>query len=128
MIRLPVVDAERKRENFRRGLELFNQRRFFECHEVLEAIWLEELEAEKPFYQGLIQVAAGFHQLLEKRNPKGALSLVSAGAEKLRRYPPAHGGLDLAALLRALDPWLAHLTHTASGEPPPVPTIPRARR
>lgn len=128
MIRLPVVDTERKRETFWRGIDCFNQRRFFDCHEALEAIWLEELEAEKPFYQGLIQVAAGFHQLLEKRNPKGALSLVSAGAEKLRRYPPAHGGLDLAGLLAALDPWLDHLTHKASGEPPPVPTIPRARR
>ncbi len=128
MIRLPAVDAERKRENFRRGLELFNQRRFFECHEVLEAIWLEESEAEKPFYQGLIQVAAGFHQLFEKRNPKGALSLVRAGAEKLHRYPPAHGGLDLAALLAALDPWLDHLTRQAPGEPPPLPTIPPARR
>jgi len=128
MIRFPGMNPEAKQENLRRGLELFNQRRFFDCHEALEAIWLEESESEKPFYQGLIQVAAGFHQLLEKRNPKGALSLVSAGAEKLRRYPPAHGGLDLAALLRALDPWLAHLTHTASGEPPPVPTIPLARR
>src|SRR3990172_5599127 len=128
MIRFPGMNPEAKQENLRRGLELFNQRRFFDCHEALEAIWLEESESEKPFYQGLIQVAAGFHQLLEKRNPKGALSLVSAGAEKLRRYPPAHGGLDLAALLRALDPWLAHLTHKASGKPPPVPTIPLVRR
>jgi len=128
MIRLLVVDAERKQENFRRGLELFNQRRFFDCHEVLEAIWLEEPDAEKPFYQGLIQVAAGFHQLFEKRNPKGALSLVGAGAEKLRRYPPGHGGLDLAGLLAALDPWLDHLTRRGPGEPPPVPTVPPARR
>lgn len=123
MIRFPVVDAERKREAFRRGVELFNQRRFFDCHEVLEAIWLEELEAEKPFYQGLIQVAAGFHQLLEKRNPKGALSLVSAGAEKLRRYPPDHGGLDLAGLLAALDPWLAHLTGHGPTDDPPLPLV-----
>src|SRR3972149_5594766 len=124
MIRLPVVEAERKQETFWRGIDCFNQRRFFACQEALEPIWLEELEAEKPFYQGLIQVAAGFHQLLEKRNPKGALSLVSAGAEMLRRYPPARGGLALAPLLRALAPWLPPLTHKASGEPPPVPTIP----
>jgi len=122
------MNPEAKQENFRRGLECFNQRRFFECHEALEAIWLEEPDAEKPFYQGLIQVAAGFHQFFEKRNPKGALSLLHAGAEKLRRYPPGHHGLDLAALLAALDPWLDHLARTAPGEPPPVPTIPPVRR
>src|SRR3989338_1453081 len=121
MIRLPVVDAERKQETFWRGIDCFNQRRFFDCHEALEAIWLEELEAEKPFYQGLIQVAAGFHQLLEKRNPKGALSLVSAGAEKLRRYSPAHGGLDVAALLRALGPSLAPLAAPRPTADPPLP-------
>ncbi len=122
------MEAERKQENFRRGVECFNQRRFFECHEVLEAIWLEESGSEKPFYQGLIQVAAGFHQLFEKKNPRGAASLIRRGMKKLERYPPGHGGLELAALLAALDPWLAHLARTASGEPPPVPTIPPARR
>src|SRR3989338_8643350 len=121
MIRLPVVDAERKQETFWRGIDCFNQRRFFDCHEALEAIWLEELEAEKPFYQGLIQVAAGFHQLLEKRNPKGALSLVSAGAEKLRRYPPAHGGLDLAGPLAAGHPSRSRPPRPAAGAHSPVP-------
>jgi hypothetical protein len=121
-----TVDAERKQENFRRGVELFNQRRFFECHEALEAIWLEEPGSDKPFYQGLIQVAAGFYQFFEKRNAKGALSLVRAGSEKLRRSPPGHGGLDLARLLTALDPWLDYLARPASGQPPPVPTIRRS--
>src|SRR3990170_1170784 len=123
MIRFPGMNPEAKQENFRRGLELFNQRRFFDCHEVLEAIWLEELETEKPFYQGLIQVAAGFHQFFEKRNPKGALSLLRAGAEKLRRYPPGHGGLDLAALLRALDSWLDHLAANGPTDAPPLPVL-----
>jgi len=123
MIRFPGMNPEAKQENLRRGLELFNQRRFFDCHEALEAIWLEESESEKPFYQGLIQVAAGFHQLLEKRNPKGALSLVGAGAEKLRRYPPDSHGLDVAGLLRALEPWLAHLAAHGPTDDPPLPLL-----
>ena len=99
------MDAERKRDLFRRGLDCFNQQQFFTCHELLEEIWLEEPEEEKPFYQGLIQVAAAFHHH-QRGNRTGLDSLLRAGVEKLRRYPPAYHGVDLAALLAALDPWL----------------------
>jgi len=108
------VDTERKEQVFRRGVDLFNERKFFACHEALEEIWLEETPAEKPFYQGLIQVAAGFHQLLEKKNPRGAASLIRRGVKKLERCPPAYGGLDLAGLRAALTPWLDAL---ARGQP-----------
>lgn len=117
------MDAERKQELFRQGIDAFNRGRFFTCHELLEEIWLEESEAEKPFYQGLIQVAAGFHHLVEKKNPRGALSLMGAGAEKLRRYPPASHGLDLAAFLAALAPWLDRLEGSGPTDELTLPTI-----
>src|SRR3970040_1227213 len=63
------MDAEQKRVKFRRGLDCFNRREFFVCHEVLEEIWLEETEEEKPFYQGIIQVAAAFHHYLNGNLP-----------------------------------------------------------
>ncbi len=107
------MDAERKHGLFRRGLDCFNQRQFFTCHELLEEIWLEEPEDEKLFYQGLIQVAAAFHHQ-QHSNQTGLESLLRAGVEKLRRYPPAYRGVDLAALLATLDPWLDALT---GGEP-----------
>ncbi|MBI4467223.1 MAG: DUF309 domain-containing protein [Acidobacteria bacterium] len=127
MIRLLVVDPERKQEAFWRGLDCFNCGQFFTCHEVLEEIWLQERESEKPFYQGLIQVAAGFHHLIEKRNPPGALSLLRAGAEKLRRYPPDSHGIDLTGLLGQLVPWLEHLQQGLAADDLPLPTIRPAR-
>ncbi len=117
------MDAERKQEAFRRGIDCFNRRQFFTCHEVLEEIWLTEPEEEKPFYQGLIQVAAGFHHLAEKKNPRGALSLIGAGAEKLRPYLPASHGLDLAGFLAALAPWLDRLESHQLTDELPLPTI-----
>ena len=118
-----AVDAERKQETFWRGIECFNRRQFFTCHELLEEIWLEEPEEEKPFYQGLIQVAAGFHHLVEKKNPRGAVSLISAGVEKLRRYPPLYHGLDLAGFLTALAPWLDRLERQQPCDDLSLPTI-----
>ena len=117
------MDAERKQETFWRGIDCFNRRRFFTCHELLEEIWLEEPEEEKPFSQGLIQVAAGFHHFFEKQNLRGARSLLQAGAEKLRRYPPTYRGIDVAGLLAALTPWLECLEHQQTADELPLPTI-----
>lgn len=120
------MDPNRKRELFQRGLDCFNQREFFTCHEVLEEIWLEESEEEKPFYQGIIQIAAAFHHYLNG-NLKGTLSLMTAGVEKLRRCPPDSHGLDLAAFLAALNPWLDHLASGLPTDHLPLPAIRSAR-
>jgi hypothetical protein len=116
------MENGRKRALFFRGLDCFNQREFFECHEVLEEIWLDETEEEKPFYQGIIQVAAGFHHY-RNGNLAGTLSLLRQGVEKLRRYPPDSHGLDLAALLTALKPWLDHLGCGLPTDHLPLPAI-----
>ena len=118
------MDAECKRAAFWRGIDCFNRRQFFTCHEVLEEIWLEEPPEEKPFYQGLIQVAAAFHHF-QQRNRKGMHSLLEAGAEKLRLYPPDYQGLDVAGLLRALEPWLERLARREGLNTLPLPTIKR---
>ncbi|MFQ5723847.1 MAG: DUF309 domain-containing protein [Terriglobia bacterium] len=117
------MDAGKKNETFWRGVDCFNRREFFECHEVLEEIWLEESEPDKPFYQGLIQVAAGFHQLVAKNNPRGAASLLERGKEKLEGYPASYHGIDLARLRAELSPWLERLTRGQPTDQLPRPRI-----
>ena len=39
---------------YRHAIDLFNEREFFACHDVLEEIWAETLGTEREFYQGLI--------------------------------------------------------------------------
>jgi predicted metal-dependent hydrolase len=118
------MDAVRKRELFERGIELFNRGEFFTCHEVLEEIWLEEPEPEKPFFQGIIQMAAAFHHF-QRGNRTGLDSLLRAGVEKLRRFPPVYHGLDLAALLAQLQPWFEHLENNRPLDALPLPTLRR---
>ncbi len=116
------MDADHKRGTFWRGIERFNRQEFFECHEVLEEIWLEESPEEKPFCQGIIQVAAAFHHV-HNRNLRGALSLMEAGAAKLRHYPAHHCGIDVATFLTALAPWLDTLRRKKAPDQLALPTI-----
>lgn len=84
-----------------KGIAEFNQGLYFECHETLEEVWLEEHGEDRLFYQGLIQVAAGFFKW-EQGVPVGAIKLWRAGVEKLDGYPGIHLSVDLAAFVRAV--------------------------
>ena len=57
---------------FLKGIQEFNDGLFFECHETLEEIWLEDHGEDRKFYQGIIQIAAGYYKL-EQGVPVGAL-------------------------------------------------------
>jgi predicted metal-dependent hydrolase len=82
----------------RQGVEEFNRGNFFEAHELWEEAWNEVVGEEKRFYQGLVQVAAGYHKLsLAQHN--GARKLLERGKQTLNEFPPDYAGVDLAPLL-----------------------------
>lgn len=86
---------------FHKGIDEFNERLFFECHETLEEIWLEDHGEDRKFYQGLIQIAAGYFKL-EQGVPAGALKLWRTGIEKLEPYAPVFLDIDVDGLLQAV--------------------------
>lgn len=81
---------------------LFNEGLFFEVHEVLEAVWLTEVEGVRLLLQGLIQIAVGFHHL-ENNNLRGALSLLMEGVEKIKGYGSDRSGLELDRFLAQVE-------------------------
>ncbi len=93
---------------FIKGIDEFNRRLFFECHETLEEIWLEEHGEERRFYQGIIQIAAGYFKL-EQGVPAGAIKLWHSGLEKLEPYPPVYLGINVEAFVTAVKENLAEL-------------------
>ncbi|MGQ0796740.1 MAG: DUF309 domain-containing protein [Methanobacteriota archaeon] len=108
------------------GIRLFNERYFFEAHEVWEDLWRRERGEPRLFLQGLIQVAAGFHHY-RSGNVRGALALMDKALAKLRRYPPYYMGVDsdslLAAVQRARD-LLSKPQGSHGGDPDiPIPQI-----
>lgn len=83
---------------FLKGIEEFNQRLFFECHETLEEVWLEEHGEDRLFYQGIIQVAVGYLKW-EEGVLIGSIKLWRSGLEKLAAYPPVHMGVKLSSFI-----------------------------
>jgi predicted metal-dependent hydrolase len=81
-----------------RGIELFNQHRFFVCHEVWEQLWIGEDGPSRQFYKGLIQTAVALHHLVGG-NAHGATKLLTSSRRYLEPYRPKHQGLDVDRLL-----------------------------
>jgi predicted metal-dependent hydrolase len=82
---------------FARGIELFNTREFFECHEVLEEIWTPTVQPERWFLQSLIHFAVGFYHH-QRGNTVGAVRQLRKGLRKIEGYLPAWGGVDTGAI------------------------------
>ena len=86
----------------RKGALLFNHHLFFEVHEVLEAQWIQEVDPERRFLQGLIQIAVAFYHL-SNRNLGGTLSLLHDGLDKIRPHAPAYLGLELSDFIVGIE-------------------------
>ncbi|WP_281886101.1 DUF309 domain-containing protein [Paenibacillus sp. YYML68] len=71
------------------------ERDYFECHEVMEELWLEE--GRDTLYQGLLQVAVGLYHYRNGNNG-GAVKLMTAALEKLEGQPDDVLGIDLKRL------------------------------
>lgn len=85
-------------QEFWEGVEQFNSRQFYACHDTLEALWIEALEPEKTFYQGILQIAVALYHL-GNENIRGAAILLGEGSNRLRRYPSIYGGVNVDKLL-----------------------------
>jgi uncharacterized protein len=113
-------------EYFEEGIELFNQGRFFDCHESWEEVWKQAHGAEKLFYQGLIQAAVAILHA-QRGNRDGARSLYAKARAKLDSIAPEHMGLAIGRLRDDL----AEFFETALSEqarPRALPRPPRLHR
>ena len=102
------------------GLAAYGRGDFFEAHELLEPAWMGTPDLpERAILQGLIKVAAAYvHDV--RGNPPGIVrNLTGARAllEEARSTGPAVNvaGVDLDALLAAIDARLADLADHPSG-------------
>jgi predicted metal-dependent hydrolase len=90
------------------GIALFNRGEYYACHDALEAIWMVAPTAEKPFYQGILQIAVGLYHL-GNHNWRGAMTLVGEGVNRLRAFEPDYEGVDVAKFVDCGWAWLMAL-------------------
>ena len=84
---------------FARGIELFNRRAFFDCHELLEELWRPERGPCRFFLQGIIHLAVGFYHY-QQGNRVGTERQLRKGLKKLAGYLPEFADVDTASLSR----------------------------
>src|SRR5512141_2778787 len=83
------------------GILLFNQGRYFEAHEELEAAWRDEKGKVRELYQGILE--AGVTYLHIKRgNYAGAVKVYGRSMRWLKDWPEQCRGVDVGQLRRDL--------------------------
>jgi uncharacterized protein len=107
----------------REGISLFNNRQFFECHEVLEALYQETEAANKPFLEALIQVAAAFRIFSEFGEVKGPVRMIYQALVRFENYQPDFLQVRVQELSSTLESWAKQAQQAAN--PPPVTSIPK---
>jgi len=92
-----VNEEEKKEQLFFDGLQAYEEKDFFEAHELWEELWSEYYLDDKTFIQGLIQLAVSFVHL-GNGNLNGAKSLMKKSADKFSSYSGLHRGINIDKL------------------------------
>jgi uncharacterized protein len=87
---------------FDEARQLFNDERYWECHEVLEGVWRTKQGLEKSLLQGIILVCAAFvhHQ---KGEEAVALGVLRRAIKQLDFDRREYGGFDVLELRRNVE-------------------------
>ncbi len=80
-----------------KGIQLFNQERFFEAHEELELAWREEMGAIRDVYRGILQVGLGYYHI-QRGNYRGGVKMFQRCRAWLAPYPDSCRGIDVERL------------------------------
>jgi predicted metal-dependent hydrolase len=107
----------------REGIRLFNDRRFFECHEVLEALYQESEPGDKPFIEGLVQLAAAFRIFCDFGEVKGPVRMIYQALIRFENYKPVFLHVRVDQTIAAMESW----AQAAEREPvpPPAASVPK---
>lgn len=103
---------------YREGLRRFNAGEFFECHEILEALWKPARGEDRLLLQGLIQLAVAVLKW-QRGNRRGAVFLYRRALLKWHGLAALSGGLDLVALRAQTAVLFAPLEAAATAAPLP---------
>ena len=120
---------ERSDSGWDEGVALFEQGEYWECHEVLEPLWLacDPDSLDKRFFGGVILLAAALHKARAMGSARGGRRNYAKALTHLALVPDIYRGVDLRELearthaalrdasLRPTIPLSADTPHTTKG-------------
>jgi uncharacterized protein len=111
------------------GIEEFNRQEFFEQHETLEGIWINEPDPVRYLYQGILLVGVGFYHW-RRGNWRGAVAKLGQGLGKLEPYRPSCMTIDVERLVGETTLLREELERRGPDDLPPFPPprLPRVHR
>lgn len=83
-----------KQEAIGYAKSLFNDERYWECHEVLEGVWKNEIDIEKSLLQGIILTCAAFVHS-QKNEDNICINILNRAIEKLHDVKGTYHGIDM---------------------------------
>ncbi len=83
------------------GIDLFNEHRYFEAHEVLETAWRAKSKPIRKLYQGILQAGIAYHHLL-LGNQIGARKLLDRALLHLQPWSALTSPIDISDLIQNL--------------------------
>lgn len=89
----------------RDGIRLFNEQKFFDCHEVLEELYQTSDAEQKPFLEGLIQLAAAYRMFADFGEVKGPVRMIYQALIRFEKYPPAFLQVRVKELCAEAESW-----------------------
>ena len=110
-------------DRLRQGVDLFNDGRFFESHEILEGFYQDTEDAHKPFIEGLIQLAVAFRMFNEFGEIKGPVRLIYQALIRFENYQPTFLQVRVKELSEAMEAWAKAVE--AAGAAPISQAIPK---
>jgi hypothetical protein len=90
------------------GLAEFNRGEFFQSHETLEHLWMEESRTVRSLYKGILQIGVAFHHLQAGRY-HAVVFLLERGSGYLKPFTPFCMGIDVSHLLNGAARCLAQV-------------------
>jgi predicted metal-dependent hydrolase len=107
----------------REGIRLFNERQFFASHEVLEHFYQDTEAENKPFLEGLIQLAAAFRMFSDFGETKGSVRMIYQALIRFENFQPAFLQVRVQDLCQTAEAW-AKAAEAANAQPSTA-TIPK---
>ena len=82
----------------RKGIDQFNSREFYRCHDSIEEVWVVEPGDVRLMYQGLLQTSVAFYHV-QNGNWRGFVKMMARAKGKVLPFLPDCQAVDLANLL-----------------------------